>query len=181
MRQLYMTAAQWTAANPTLLAGEYGVESDTGVVKCGDGSTAWASLGMAFSISAYILTLLNDADAATARATLGISKYDTGWVSNSDWTNQELTVTHNLGAAIDGLIIKFFIASDGSGTAEQEVSPVNLPYATSVYGIVFINIDTNSFKIQTGKDGVQYMAEDGSGAVLAAGAYYWRCSVYKIG
>jgi len=39
------TAANWTAANPTLLAGEIGIESDTYKIKIGDGSTAWTSLG----------------------------------------------------------------------------------------------------------------------------------------
>ena len=38
------TAAQWTAANPVLMQGEMGVESDTLKVKLGDGSTAWTSL-----------------------------------------------------------------------------------------------------------------------------------------
>jgi hypothetical protein len=38
------TAANWTAENPTLLAGELGLESDTGYWKVGDGSTAWTSL-----------------------------------------------------------------------------------------------------------------------------------------
>lgn len=38
------TAAQWTSANPTLLAGEEGFETDTGKVKIGDGVTAWAAL-----------------------------------------------------------------------------------------------------------------------------------------
>lgn len=38
------TAANWTANNPTLLAGELGLESDTGYWKVGDGSTAWTSL-----------------------------------------------------------------------------------------------------------------------------------------
>jgi hypothetical protein len=38
------TAAQWTSANPTLLAGELGYESDTGKAKFGDGSTTWNSL-----------------------------------------------------------------------------------------------------------------------------------------
>lgn len=38
------TAANWTAANPTLLIGEFGHESDTGQFKVGDGSTAWNSL-----------------------------------------------------------------------------------------------------------------------------------------
>jgi len=39
------TAAQWTAANPTLAAGEVGIESDTKKQKFGDGTTAWNSLG----------------------------------------------------------------------------------------------------------------------------------------
>jgi hypothetical protein len=39
------TAAQWTSANPTLAAGEIGFETDTGLMKCGNGSTAWTSLG----------------------------------------------------------------------------------------------------------------------------------------
>ena len=38
------TAAQWTSTNPTLAAGEWGYETDTGKVKIGSGSTAWNSL-----------------------------------------------------------------------------------------------------------------------------------------
>jgi hypothetical protein len=38
------TAANWTAANPTLLAGEAGIESNTNRIKIGTGSTAWSSL-----------------------------------------------------------------------------------------------------------------------------------------
>jgi hypothetical protein len=38
------TAANWTAANPVLLAGEFGVETDTGKVKVGGGVQNWASL-----------------------------------------------------------------------------------------------------------------------------------------
>ena len=39
------TAAAWTAANPTLAAGEMGLETDTTYYKIGNGSTAWNSLG----------------------------------------------------------------------------------------------------------------------------------------
>ena len=41
------TAAEWTAANPTLAEGELGLETDTSAYKIGDGSTAWASLSYA--------------------------------------------------------------------------------------------------------------------------------------
>ena len=39
------TAANWTSANPTLLDGEIGIETDTNKIKVGDGTTAWASKG----------------------------------------------------------------------------------------------------------------------------------------
>jgi hypothetical protein len=38
------TAAQWTSTNPTLAAGEWGFETDTGKAKIGNGSSAWSSL-----------------------------------------------------------------------------------------------------------------------------------------
>ena len=41
------TAANWTANNPILAAGEPGLETDTGKTKYGDGTTAWISLGYA--------------------------------------------------------------------------------------------------------------------------------------
>ena len=38
------TAANWATANPTLGSGEEGIETDTGKIKYGDGTTAWNSL-----------------------------------------------------------------------------------------------------------------------------------------
>ena len=39
------TAAEWTAADPTLAAGQVGVETDTSKFKIGNGSDAWSALG----------------------------------------------------------------------------------------------------------------------------------------
>ena len=38
------TAAGWTAANPVLLLGEIGIETDTRRFKVGDGTSAWSAL-----------------------------------------------------------------------------------------------------------------------------------------
>ena len=38
------TAANWTQENPVLAAGEPGLETDTGKVKYGNGTTPWAQL-----------------------------------------------------------------------------------------------------------------------------------------
>jgi hypothetical protein len=46
------TAANWTANNPTLAAGEIGLETDTAKFKMGDGATAWTSLAYAYTAGA---------------------------------------------------------------------------------------------------------------------------------
>jgi hypothetical protein len=55
------TAAEWTTANPILLAREFGIETDTRRMKMGDGTTAWSSL-------AYFLAA-SDVRGQTSRAT----------------------------------------------------------------------------------------------------------------
>jgi hypothetical protein len=41
------TAANWTSTNPTLAAGEFGVETDTNKFKIGNGSSTWSGLSYA--------------------------------------------------------------------------------------------------------------------------------------
>jgi hypothetical protein len=50
------TAAQWTSTNPTLAAGELGLETDTLLMKVGNGSTVWTSLTY---INQYALPVLS--------------------------------------------------------------------------------------------------------------------------
>lgn len=52
------TAASWTSTNPTLAAGEIGLETDTGKFKIGNGSTAWVALAYAAGSTAvtYLFT-----------------------------------------------------------------------------------------------------------------------------
>lgn len=59
------TAAEWTAADPTLAIGEVGIETDTNKIKIGDGATAWSSLP-------YLdIGHLGDVDTATAAPAVG--------------------------------------------------------------------------------------------------------------
>jgi predicted RNA binding protein with dsRBD fold (UPF0201 family) len=44
-----LTAAQWVATNPTLRAGERGIEKDTKKEKIGDGVTPWNNLSYQFN------------------------------------------------------------------------------------------------------------------------------------
>ncbi len=75
MRWRRGTAAQWTSADPILLDGEPGYETDTGNLKVGDGSTAWTSLpyySSAAGIPDTILDAKGDLIAASAVDTAAI-------------------------------------------------------------------------------------------------------------
>lgn len=81
------TAAEWTAANPTLLLGEMGIETDTRKFKFGDGSAAWNSLLYASADAPSLITKVTVAD-QTARYALTISQ-----VQNGDYVFQTDTST----------------------------------------------------------------------------------------
>ena len=69
------TAAQWTAANPILAAGEVGLELDTDKRKIGDGVTAWADL--AYDVSADDLAGKADISDLGTAAAADVSEFAT--------------------------------------------------------------------------------------------------------
>ena len=73
------TSVNFTAANPTLLSGEAGLESDTGRIKIGDGATAWTSLGYFVEKGPVYLKsyTVAQAEAIQTTATRGM-----GWISD---------------------------------------------------------------------------------------------------
>ncbi len=62
------TAANWTASNPVLAAGEPGLETDTGKVKYGDGVRNWATLPYSSGV-----TLGDTAPPTAGSASTGVS------------------------------------------------------------------------------------------------------------
>ena len=64
MQQRRGTAAQWTAANPTLAAGEIGFETDTSKFKMGNGSSAWTALTYFANATELNTAIANLIDAA---------------------------------------------------------------------------------------------------------------------
>ena len=62
------TAANWTSVNPILAAGEVGLETDTRLMKAGDGTTAWTTLAYVAIPNASVTTAkIGDSQVTTAK------------------------------------------------------------------------------------------------------------------
>jgi hypothetical protein len=69
------TSTEWDTANPTLAAGEIGIETDTNTFKFGDGQTAWNSLSYALSDTVDDYVLLSTKGVANGVASLDSSGF----------------------------------------------------------------------------------------------------------
>ena len=85
------TAAQWTSTNPTLAAGEFGYETDTGKAKIGNGSSAWIILSYAISGAAGTVTSIT---AGTGLS--GGTITSTGTIAIDTATTADLTTAQTL-------------------------------------------------------------------------------------
>ena len=84
------TSSQWDNANPTLAAGEIGIETDTNTFKFGDGTTAWNSLDYALSNTVDDYILLADKGVANGVATLdGSGKVPYAQIPSIDELSQD--------------------------------------------------------------------------------------------
>lgn len=57
MLQRRGTAAQWASANPVLGDGEIGIVKDLGIIKVGDGETAFAALDIVYEATPAVLSV----------------------------------------------------------------------------------------------------------------------------
>jgi hypothetical protein len=76
------SAANWTAANPVLLRGEFGFEYDTNKIKIGDGSTAWNSLEYIFISQNLVVTSVAGKTGAVTLNTNDVSENNSLYFTN---------------------------------------------------------------------------------------------------
>ena len=80
------TSAEWTSANPTLGSGEPGIETNTGKIKVGDGTTLWNALPYAAGLESLRLQDLSDV-AGTSPSTGQVLKWNgSAWAPAADAT-----------------------------------------------------------------------------------------------
>jgi len=105
MQQRRGTAAQWTAANPTLAAGEIGFETDTSKFKMGNGSSNWAALTY-FANAAELSAIIDGAPAAlnTLNELAAAINDDAAFFTNINSSIINTVVDHNsLALGIHGI------------------------------------------------------------------------------
>jgi hypothetical protein len=116
MQQRRDTEANWTSNNPTLAAGELGLETDTGKIKIGTGSTAWTALAYAATGTVTSVT------AGTGLSGGAIT--DSGTISINTAVTADLTTaqTFTNKTVYNGILTGTLTASGGVGTSQQVLS-----------------------------------------------------------
>lgn len=125
-------------------------------------------------------SILQGGDNKTLDKDLLIQTFSTGWVANSDWTNAELTATHNFATNLSDLIVKFFISSDGTEANALECSYALNEAGSRILGFAIYQVNTNGIKIQTASDGIGIVDDDGSITQIDTESWYYKIKVYKI-
>lgn len=130
------SAADWTSNDPTLAAGEIGLETDTGRFKIGNGSTAWTSLNYFSDVpdaSADGEALAYDQDGAQLG---GLVIADTQ--PNIDWQDTAPADERIFRIRVNGGFTYFRVVNDDDSTryepfkVEHGTGDVDMTGATSV-------------------------------------------------
>ena len=165
------TAAQWTSTNPTLAAGEWGYETDTGKAKIGNGSTAWGSLsyfggvGTVTSVTAGTGlsggtitgsgTISLSTPVSVANGGTGITSFGTGvatWLGTPSSANLAAAVTDETGS---GALVFGTSPTISGGTFADAV--IRQPLVTPSFS-------ANAYTLQLTDQGDILLASNGSTA-----------------
>lgn len=106
------TAANWVTANPTLAAGEEGYETDTGLSKTGNGSSAWTSLS--YDATAHSKQMVKAAES--------IAKGQAVYVSGSDGTYMTVSKASNASEATSSKTFGLMNGATSSGALNTVVT-----------------------------------------------------------
>ena len=135
------TAANWASTNPTLGAGEAGLETDTRLVKYGNGTTAWNSLEyqktgvVAGGSTGQFLTKVDGTD------------FNTTWSSSAPTAGYTSVVKHEvkLGEAIAKGQAVYVSSASGTNMIVSKASNASEATSSKTMGLLETGGATNAF------------------------------------
>jgi hypothetical protein len=143
MQQRRGTAAQWTAANPTLAAGEIGFETDTNKFKMGNGSSNWVALTYFANNSALTDLLTGSPEALNTLDEIAAAINDDPAFFTTIATNLSTHASDT--TSIHGITDTALLATQ-SYVADQ-IASVTGDYSTLAGAGIDWNADTDAFDI----------------------------------
>lgn len=162
------TAANWTSNNPTLSAGEAGVETDTLQFKIGDGATAWGALP-------YQGSTYGDSDVASLLSDFGANVISTN--ANIVTTGKFITNDQIIGgfANFGGSVqANEFFGSISGGFSGQFNGPVTaggnvtgLAHIVRESGEFYANSSTDSYNWNTGPNNELFYDKQGGDPIAS--------------
>lgn len=174
------TASQWTSTNPTLAAGEFGFETDTGKFKIGTGSTAWTSLGYATITTSGSDTFTNKTIALGSNTVSGtLAQFNTA-VTDADLvslagsetlTNKTLT-DPKINLAFDpqtGTTYTTILNDNGQVITMDNASANTLSIPTNASVAYPVGTQINVLQIGAGQTTIQAVTS-GTTTILSTGA-----------
>jgi hypothetical protein len=172
------TASQWTSANPTLAAGEFGYESDTNKFKIGTGSTAWNSLGYqaAGTVTSITAGTGLSGGAITTSGTIAIDSTVATLTGTQTFTNKTLTTPTlddpKINLAFDaqtGTTYTTVLNDNGQVVTMNNSSANTLSIPTNASVAYPIGTQINVLQIGTGQTTIQAVTS-GTTTILSTGA-----------
>jgi len=169
------TASQWTSTNPTLAAGEWGFETDTGKAKIGNGSTAWSSLsyfGGSGTVTSIVAGTGLSGGTITTSGTIAIDTATTVDVSTAQTlTNKTLTApVINLALnAQTGTTYTFALTDNGKLVTASNASAQTYSIPTNGTTAFPVGTQINIIGIGAGEVTIQ-AASSGTTTVASTGA-----------
>ena len=166
------TAAQWTSANPTLAAGEWGLETDTLKTKIGNGSTAWTSLAYqgAGTVTSITAGTGLSGGTITASGTIAIDSTVATLTGTQTLTNKTLT-DPKINLTIDPETASYtaVLANNGQVVTMDNSSANTFSIPTNASVAFPIGTQINVLQIGAGQTTIQAVTS-GTTSVLSTGA-----------
>jgi hypothetical protein len=172
------TASQWTSANPTLAAGEFGYESDTNKFKIGTGSTAWTSLSYQASGTVTSITAGTGLSGGTisSSGTIAIDSTVATLTGTQTFTNKTLTTPTlddpKINLAFDaqtGTTYTTVLNDNGQVVTMNNASANTLSIPTNASVAYPIGTQINVLQIGAGQTTIQAVTS-GTTSILSTGA-----------